>query len=106
MLRFSILALALLIDLTITACADTSGCSQVPDLSSTRLSWAALRKAPVNPAHSQGNCRSYAKSFFEAVTARQVASLCKEGIDRERTLELLDFEIGAFNELLAALCSS
>jgi hypothetical protein len=106
MLRLSILALALLIDLAITARADTSACSQVSDLSSTRLSWAALRKGRVDPAHTQENCRSYAKSFFEAVTARQAASFCKVGIDRERTLELLEFEIGAFNELIAALCSS
>jgi hypothetical protein len=105
MLRLSILALALLIDLAITARADTSGCSQVSNLSAARVSWMALRKDRVDRAHKEENCRSYAKNFFEAVTARQAASFCKDGIDRERTLELLDFEIEAFNDLIAAVCS-
>jgi hypothetical protein len=39
------------------------------------------------------------------VTTRQVASFCREGIDRQRTLELLDFEIEAFNDLIATQCS-
>jgi hypothetical protein len=105
MLRLSILAFALLIDLA-TARADTSACTQVSNLSAVRVSWAALRKDRVDPAHKEENCRSYGKNFFEAVMARQAASFCKDGIDRERTLELLDFEIEAFNDLIAALCRS
>jgi hypothetical protein len=102
MLRLSILALALLIDFAITAGAETSSCPQVSNLSTARLSWAAVRK--VDPAHKEENCRSYATTFFEAVTARQAASVCKHGIDRERILESLDFEIEAFNDLIATVC--
>jgi hypothetical protein len=105
MLRLSILALALLIGFAITARADTSGCAQVSNLSAARVSWAALRKDHVDPAHSDENSRSYATNFFDAVTARQAASFCKDGIGWQRLLELLDFEIDAFNDLIATRCS-
>jgi hypothetical protein len=105
MLRLSILALALLIGLAITARADTSGCTQVSNLSAAGLSWAALRKDRVDPAYKEENCRSYATNFFEAVTARQAASFCTDVIDRHRLVELLDFEINAFNDLIATRCT-
>jgi hypothetical protein len=104
MLRIIIFAVALLIDPAITAGAEISGCSQLPDLSAARLRWAAVRKKPVNPAHNEESCGSYGANFFEAVTTRQAASFCREGIDRQRTLELLDFEIEAFNDLIATQC--
>jgi hypothetical protein len=84
MLRLSILAIALLIDLAVPADAQTSGCAQVSNLSTARLHWAAVRKGYVDPAHNEESCRSYATNFFAAVTARQAASFCKDGIDRER----------------------
>jgi hypothetical protein len=105
MLRLSILAIALLIDLAVPAGAQTSGCTQVSNPSTARHTWAAVRKGHVDPAHNEENCRSYATNFFEAVTARQAASFCKDGIDRERILESLDFEIEAFNDLIATVCS-
>jgi hypothetical protein len=43
-------------------------------------------------------------SFFEAVTARQAASSCQDGDKRQQTLEALDAEIDAFNNLIAAQC--
>jgi hypothetical protein len=49
----------------------------------------------------QGDHRSYASNFFDAVTTRQAASLCREGVDRRRTFELLDAKIEAFNDLIA-----
>ena len=85
--------------------AEMSGCSQLPDLSAARLRWAAVRKKPVNPAHNEESCRSYGTNFFEAVTTRQAASFCRDSIDRQGTLELLDSEIDAFNDLIAAQCS-
>jgi hypothetical protein len=94
MLRIIILAVALLIDPAITAGAEMAGCSQLPDLSAARLRWAAVRKGRVDPRHS-----------FEAVTTRQAASFCRGGVDRQRTLELLDAEIDAFNDLIATQCS-
>ena len=41
----------------------------------------------------------------DATLARHAASFCRDGIDRQRTLELLDAEIKAFNDLIAAQCS-
>ena len=105
MLRIIILAFALLIDPAITAGAEMSGCSQLSDLSAARLRWATVRKKPVNPAHNEESCRSYGTNFFEAVTTRQAASFCRDSIDRQRTLELLDSEIDAFNDLIATQCS-
>jgi hypothetical protein len=104
MLRIIIFAVALLIDPTITSGADMSGCSRVSDLSAARLRWAAARKSRIDPAHKEESCRAYGTNFFEAVTARHVASFCKDGTDRQRTLELLDSEIEAFNDLIATLC--
>jgi hypothetical protein len=105
MLRIIIFTIALLIDPALTARAEMSRCSQLSDLSAARLRWAGVRRELVNPAHNEESCRSYRSNFFEAVTTRQVASFCREGIDRQRTLELLDFEIEAFNDLIATQCS-
>ena len=110
-MRLRICAIALVIDIAlpagsaITARAETSGCPQVSNLSTARLSWAAVRRGRVDAAHNEENCRSYATNFFQAVTVRQAASFCKDGIDRERILESLDFEIEAFNDLIARVCS-
>jgi len=104
MLRIIIVAVALLIAPAITAGAGTSGCSQLSDLSAARLRWAAVRKSNVDPGHSDESCRSYRSNFFEAVTTRQAASICRDGADRSRTLNLLDTEIEAFNDLIATQC--
>jgi hypothetical protein len=110
-MRFGIRAIALVLDIAlvavsaITARAETSGCTQVGSLSTARVRWATVRKNDVDPAHNEENCRSYATNFFETVTARQAASFCKNGIDRERTLKSLDVEIEAFNDLIATVCS-
>jgi hypothetical protein len=105
MLRIIILAAAVLIDPALTAGAEKSGCSQLPDLSAARLHWAAVRKSRVDPGHGEESCRSYGSNFFEAATMRQAASFCKDGVDRQRTLERLVAEIKAFNDLIAAQCT-
>src|ERR1700730_792359 len=105
MLSIIIFALALLIDPAITAGAALPGCSQLSDLSAARLRWAAVRKKPLNPARNEESCRSYGTNFFEAVTTRQAASFCRDSIDQQRTLDILDSEIDAFNELIATQCS-
>jgi hypothetical protein len=105
MLRTIIFAVALLIDPVLTAGAGMSGCSQLSDLSAARLRWAAVRESRVDPGHGEASCRSYRSNFFEAVTTRQTASVCRDGADRLRTLELLDTEIEAFNDLIATQCS-
>ena len=105
MLRIIIVAFALLIDPAITAGAEIPGCGQLSDLSAARLRWAAVRKKPVNAGHNEESCRSYGTNFFDAVTTRQAASFCRDSINRQRTFELLDFEIEAFNDLIATQCS-
>ena len=105
MLRLNILAIALLIGSAISGGAETLGCSQGSNLSTARLRWAAVRKNHADPDHHEENCRSYAANFFEAVTARQAASFCKDDIDRKRILELLDSEIEAFNNAIATSCN-
>src|SRR6185295_3280635 len=99
MLRMITLALLLLIDPAITVGAEVSGCIRSPDLSAARLRWAAVRKSRVDPGHGDESCRSYRSNFFEAVTTRQAASFCRDGVDRQRTLEVLDAEIEALNDL-------
>jgi hypothetical protein len=105
MMRIIIFAVALLIDPALTAGAEMPGCSQLSDLSAARLRWAAARKKPADPDHNEESCGSYGTNFFEAVTTLQAASVCTEGLDRERTLELLDSEINAFNELIGTQCN-
>jgi hypothetical protein len=105
MLRIIIFAVALLIGPALTAGAGMSGCSQLSDLSAARLRWAAVRESRVSPGRSEESCRSYRSNFFEAVTTRQAASVCRDGADRHQTLELLDTEIEAFNDLIATHCS-
>ena len=105
MLRIIIFAVALLIDPALTAGAAMSACSQLSDLSAARLRWAVVRERRVDPSHGEESCRSYRSNFFEAVTTRQAASFCRDSIGRQRTLELLDSEIDAFNDLIARQCS-
>ena len=51
------------------------------------------------------SCRAYSLVFLEAVNTRNVASICEDGADRQRDLALLDADIDAFNNLIAAHCS-
>src|SRR4051794_34906636 len=105
MLRTIVLAVALLTIPTLASAADGSACGQLGDLVATRLRWETIRKSRVDPANHEPSCRSYDANFVEAVTARQAASVCRSGIELQRTLELLDSEINAFNDLIATHCS-
>jgi hypothetical protein len=105
MLRTTAFAFALLTHATITCATDASVCVQLRDLDKVRLRWETVRKSRVDPADHETSCRSYDANFVEAVTARQAASACKSGVELQRTLELLDSEINAFNDLIAAHCS-
>src|SRR5262245_60373472 len=81
-----------------------SNCTQVSDLAAARVRWAAARQSRVDAAESDKKCRAYRIHFYDAVTARQAASICEDGIHRQRDLALLDGEIDAFNSLIAAQC--
>src|SRR5262249_57195562 len=69
-----------------------------------RVRWAAARQSRVDAAQDEKRCRAYRIHFYDAVTARQAASICEDGIHRQRDLDLLDSEIDAFNSLIAAQC--
>jgi hypothetical protein len=56
------------------------------------------------PGAARQELSSFWDSLYEAVTARQATSACQDGIDRRRDLTLLDSEIEAFNNLIAAQC--
>jgi hypothetical protein len=53
-------------------------------------------------AANDEDCRAYFKQFVEAVTARQTAASCQDGLERQRALEILDAKIEAFNDRIAA----
>ena len=84
--------------------ADVSNCAQASDLAAARLRWAAARQSRGNAAQDEKQCQVYGIHFYDAVTARQAASICEDDIHRQRDLDLLDFEIDAFNNLIAAQC--
>ena len=54
------------------------------------------RESRVDPARNEKSCRALGNHFFEAVEARQAASICDDGIDHQRALDVLD----AFNNLI------
>jgi hypothetical protein len=105
MLRTIVLAFALLTYAATAPATDASVCGQLRDLDAVHLRWESVRKSRVDPANHEVSCRSYNANFVEAVTVRQAASGCRSGIELQRTLELLDSEINAFNDLIATHCS-
>ena len=76
-------------------------CTSIKVIDTSRSRWEMLRSQPAKDADKEKTCRAYAILFYEAVTLRQVATTCTAG---ERNLAVLDFEINAFNELLARKC--
>jgi hypothetical protein len=105
MLRIATLFIALLHIAVTVSRVEASYCGQTFDVAAARNRWAVARQRSVDPAHYDETCRAYGNQFFEAVTARQTASTCEDGDKRQRTLEVLDAEIDAFNNLIAAHCS-
>src|SRR5262245_8539246 len=103
-LRIAIFAIVLLITPGTASKAGTSYCGQVSDLAAARLRWAAARQSGLDPAQDEQKCRAWGIHFYDAVTARQAASVCADGSDRQRDLDLLDSEIDAFNNLIAVQC--
>ena len=104
MIQTIFLFIALLLDPATAAKADARHCGHASELATARLRWQATRQTSTDPTQPEKNCRAYGVQFYEAVTARQAASVCSDGIDHQRDLELLDSEIAAFNNLIAAQC--
>jgi hypothetical protein len=84
---------------------DAAYCGQASELSAARLRWAATRQTYVDPGQADKICRAYGQQFYEAVEARQAASVCQDSVNRQRDVDILDAEIAAFNNLIAAQCS-
>jgi hypothetical protein len=105
-LRIVTFVIAVLLDPAAASQADTSHCSQISELPAAHARWAAARKSRVDPAQNDKNCRAYGTHFYEAVTARQAVSLCRSGADYGQEIASLDFEIDAFNNLIATQCGS
>ena len=84
--------------------ADAS-CSQVPEISAARTRWAVVRQRSANAARTAESCRLYSTTFLDAVNTRQAISLCEDPAGRQQNLELIDADIDALNNLLAAQCS-
>jgi 4-hydroxy-3-methylbut-2-enyl diphosphate reductase IspH len=84
---------------------DAAHCGQASELSAARLRWAATRQTHVGPGQADKICRAYGQQFYEAVEARQAASVCQDSVNRQRDVDILDAEIDAFNNLIAAQCS-
>jgi len=83
-----------------------SACASSHEITVSRAHWAKLRSPPAEASGIEATCRLYASSFYELVTLRQAARTCVGDADREQSLALLDAEIDAFNNLLAAKCAS
>src|SRR5262245_34798163 len=104
MLQIIVSLVALLLDPSTAAKADTRYCGRPSELATARLRWEAVRRNAFDPAFPDKNCRTYGVQFYEAVTARQAISACPGGADHQRDLALLDSEIEAFNKLIATQC--
>jgi hypothetical protein len=105
MLRSAGFAIALVILAATAAAAETSSCGQSSELAAARARWAAARQSRFDPADPGKICRTYGSHFYEAAQARQAASWCEDSASRERNLNILDAEIDAFNNLIAAQCT-
>jgi hypothetical protein len=103
MLRLLVCAITLAINAATLSDAHAS-CSQSSEISAARVRWTTMRQY-VGNSPPEESCRTYSHVFLEAVNARHVASICEDGADRQRDLALLDADIDAFNNLIAAYCS-
>jgi hypothetical protein len=103
MLPIAMLSISLLVTPPIAANAGAS-CRQEADMAAARTASAVARSSRVVPAEQPDRCRAYSKVFFDAVEARQAASICADDTDRQRTLAMLDAKIDAFNNLIASEC--
>jgi hypothetical protein len=103
MLRIVMFSTALLV-IPAPAAEAGASCNQASEVAAARVRWAVARRSSVDAARYEESCRAYGNQFFEAVMARQAVSICEDGIDRQRTLDVLDAEIDAFNNLIASQC--
>lgn len=100
-MRIAILVVPSLMLLPATATRGASQCDQASITLTSRLELARASQNSMDHAANGENCRSYFKQFVEAVTARQAAATCQDGVGRQRGLEKLDLEIQLLNDRIA-----
>jgi hypothetical protein len=101
MKRIAVLFVSAAINAT-TIPAVASECKLASEIAASRAHWASVRsQAGVD---HQATCHAYAASFYESVMLRQAAVACVRDANREQNVTMLDSEIDAFNDLLAARC--
>jgi hypothetical protein len=100
MSRTTACALIIAISLSITDTIQASQCDQAL-VAASQLGFAHTSQNRTNLAAQEGSCHAYLKQFIDAVTARQIAATCQDGVGRVRALETLDSEIEMFNDLIA-----
>lgn len=81
-------------------------CDTSFDVRAARIRWANARQSEPNSEDPGRACRAYGNQFYEAVEARQAVFDCKLGAERQKDIEILDSEIEAFNNLIAARCGT
>jgi hypothetical protein len=85
-----------------TTALSASQCDPTSIVVASRLRLTRVSHNSMDHAANDEDCRAYFKQFVEAVTARQTAASCQDGLERQRALEILDAEIEAFNDRIAA----
>ena|ERR1700682_3206043 len=78
-----------------------SQCDPASIAVASHLRLARASQNSIDHATNKANCRAYFKEFVEAVTARQTAVTCQDGLGRHRALELIDAEIEQLNDRIA-----
>lgn len=84
-----------------TTALSASQCDPASIAVASHLRLARASQNSIDHATNKVNCRAYFKEFVEAVTARQTAVTCQDGLGRHRALELIDAEIQKLNDRIA-----
>ena len=99
--RIVILVLPSLLLLPATATLGASQCDRTSITVASHLRLARASQSSMDHVAKVENCGGYFKQFVEAVTARQAAATCQDGVGRQRGLEKLDLEIQLLNDRIA-----
>jgi hypothetical protein len=100
MARVAIIVVPLLY-LSAPPALSASECGQSSIVAASHVRLARASHNSMDGAANDDNCRAYFKQFVEAVTARQTAAKCQDGLERQRAIEILDAEIKTFNDRIA-----
>jgi hypothetical protein len=99
--RAVILVVPSLLLMYTTTALSAPQCDPTSIVVSSHLRLARASHNSVDQAANDEECRAYFKQFVEAVTARQAAASCQDGLERQRALKILDTEIQKFNDRIA-----